>query len=297
MNSLLKIPKTTRAIIWMLLHCGALVLIMGVVRELGAGGLSPYTIIFWQNLFSFTILAPLCAMDGGFPRTKKLHLHFGRACSGITSGLVLFYGMAHVQLNTATAITFTGPLFSTIFAIIFLREKTYFSRIIGLVIGFMGVLVVLRPGSDAFDPAALLLVLTAALWGCTDIFIKLMIRTETERTMMFYRSAMMLIFTIPLGLYHWQEVTTMQLILIVLLAFLDIANFSTVTRAYKLADISVLMPFDFSRLIFSSIFAYLVFSETLNIWTVLGSTIIVFGTIFVVHSERKRSRIISTETI
>lgn len=291
------LPKAARAIIWMMLHCIALVLIMGVVRKLGSGGLSNYTIIFWQNVFSFTILTPLCAMNGGFPKTKKLHLHFGRACSGITSGLVLFYGMAHVHLNTATAITFTGPLFSTIFAIIFLREKTYRTRIIGLGVGFFGVLIVLRPGSDAFDPNALLLILTAALWGCTDIFIKKMIRTESETTMMFYRALLMLILTTPLGLYFWQDLTTMQLVLIVLLAFLDIANFFTVTRAYKLADISVLMPFDFSRLIFSSIFAFMVFNETLDIWTFIGSSVIVYGVLFVVYSERKRSRIISTETI
>ncbi len=293
----LKLPKTARAIIWMLLHCVALVLIMGVVRKLGQSGLSTYTIIFWQNVFSFTILTPICSMDGGFPKTKKLHLHAGRALSGISSGMVLFYGMSHVQLNVATAITFTGPLFSTIFAIIFLREKTYFSRIIGLCIGFMGVLVVLRPGSAAFDPNALYLILTAALWGCTDIFIKKMIKTESGRTMMFYRALLMLILTTPLGLYHWQEVTQLQLALLVLLALLDMLNFSTVTQAYRLADISVLMPFDFSRLIFSSIFAYIVFSETLDIYTVIGSSVIVFGTLFVVHSERKRSRIMSTETL
>jgi len=295
--SILKLPKTTRAILWMLLHCLALVLIMGVVRELGKGGVSAYSIIFWQNIFSFTILVPLCAMDGGFPKTKKLHLHFGRACSGITSGLVLFYGMAHVKLNVATAVTFTGPLFSTIFAIMFLREKIFFNRVIGLAVGFMGVLVVLRPWSDAFNPAALYLILTAALWGCTDIFIKLMIKTESGRTMMFYRALLMLIFTTPLGLYYWQSITQNQLMLLVLLAVLDMINFSTVTRAYRLADISVLMPFDFSRLVFSSIFAYIVFGETLNIWVAFGSGIIVYSTLFVVYSERKRSRIISTETL
>jgi len=281
----------------MFLHCVALVLIMGVVRILGHDGLSPYLIIFWQNVFSFTILVPLCTMNGGFPKTKKLHLHLGRALSGITSGMVLFYGMAHVHLNLATAITFTGPLFSTIFAILFLREKTYSSRMMGLCVGFFGVLVVLRPWSAAFDPNALLLVLTAALWGCTDVFIKLMIKTEKESTMMFYRALLMLILTTPLGLYYWQDVTKIQLLYLVLLALLDMMNFFTVTRAYKLSDISVLMPFDFSRLIFSSIFAYFGFSETLHILTVIGSAIIVYGVLFVVYSERKRSRIISTESI
>ena len=298
----LKLPKSFRAILWMLVHCVALVLIMLEMRVLGKQGISSYTMIFWQNIFSFTILAPICAMNGEpkwgiIPKTKKLHLHFGRACSGISSGLVLIYGMTHVHLNTATAITFTGPLFSTIFAMIFLGEKAYRHRMIGLFIGFLGVLVVLRPGSDAFNPDALLLILTAALWGCTDIFIKKMIKTESESTMMFYRAMLMLILTTPLGLYHWQDLSTNQLLLILLLALFDMMNFFTVTRAYKLADISVLMPFDFSRLIFSSLFAFFLFGEVLNIWVFIGSSIIVYGTLFVVYSERKHSRIISAETI
>lgn len=297
LQKLLKFNATTRAIIWMVLHCIALVLIMGVMRQLGKEGISSYSIIFLQNIFSFIILVPLCAMDGGFPTTKKFHLHLGRAISGICSGMVLVYGMAHVKLNVATAVTFTGPLFSTLMAIIFLREKIFAHRLVGLCVGFLGVLVVLRPGSDAFNVNALYLILTAALWGCTDIFIKLMIRTEKQRTMMFYRALIMLVITTPIGLYYWQEVTDRQLLLLLLLALFDMMNFLTVTRAYKLADISVLMPFDFSRLVFSSVFAYFVFSETLDIWVAIGSAIIVYGTLFVVYSERKRSRFISAETI
>ena len=288
--------KTTRGVLWMLAHCLALVGIMGVVRYLSGQGLSNFIIIFWQNVFAFIIFVPLCVTTGGVPHSQKLHLHVARSLSGITSGLVLFYGMAHVQLNTATAITFTGPLFSTIFAIIFLREKIFLSRIIGLSIGFLGVLIVLRPGTASFNPNALYLILTAALWGCTDIFIKLMIRTESERTMMFYRVLLMLFLSAPLGLYFWQEVTKEQLLLLALLALFDMANFLTVTRAFRLSDISVLMPFDFSRLIFSSIFAYLILSEILSLWVVVGSCVIVSGVLFVVHSERRRSRIISAET-
>lgn len=291
----------TRAITWMLVHCLALVLIMLVVRILGTEkfghSLSPYTIIFWQNIFSFTMLIPICVMDGGFPKTKKLHLHAGRALTGISSGLILFYGMAHVKLNLATAVTFTGPLFSTLFAIIFLHEKFYKHRLIGLIAGFIGVLIVLRPGTDAFNPNALFLILTAALWGGTDVFIKLMIRTESGRTMMFYRALLMLVLTTPLGLYFWQDLTRYQLMLIVLLAVLDMVNFLTVTRAYRLADISVLMPFDFSRLVFSSIIAFFILGENLSPWTFVGSLVIVYGVLFVVYTERKRSRIISTETI
>lgn len=281
----------------MLIHCVALVFIMGIVRELTKQGLNNFIIIFWQNVYAFGMIVPYTLVKSGFPKTRKLHLHIGRTFTGISSGLCLFYGLSKIHLNTATAITFTGPLFSTIFAIIFLREKTYFHRIIGLSVGFVGVLIVLQPGTDAFDPNALFLVLTAALWGGTDMFIKLMNRTESVGTIMFYRAILMLVFTTPFLILFHQKITTEQWFLLFLLTCSDMANSITAVKAYKYADISVLMPFDFSRLVFSSIFAYIIFSETLDIWTVLGSLVIVSGTAFVFFKEKKRPRIISTETI
>lgn len=291
------ISNTTKGILWMLVHCLALVLIMGVVRTLTKDGLSNYIIIAWQNIFAFLMIAPYCAVTGGFPKTKKLHLHIARACSGISSGLLLFYSMGLVKLNLATAITFTGPLFTTIFAIIFFREKTYTHRVIGLCIGFGGVLIVLRPWDTAFNPNALYLVLTAALWGVTDMFIKLMNRTETIRAMMFYRVALMLVITVPFIYFFWQPITIYHIGLLTLLAALDLTNFWTVTKAYRYADISVLMPFDFSRLIFSAIFAFIVLHENLNPWTVVGSAVIVYGTVFVVYKEKKRLKLASNETM
>jgi drug/metabolite transporter (DMT)-like permease len=272
---------------WIISRTFIMATIMAIARILGEGGMINYAIMFWQNAFAFVFMAFYCIFVRRVPRTTKYNLHITRCLLGLSSGLLLFYGLSKLPLNTATSITFTGPLFSTLAAIIFLREKTTIHRTIGLLVGFAGVLIILRPGTSDFDPNAMFLIITALIWGFTDITIKTLIKTDSIESLLFYMVVIMMIFSIPLGIYHWHLPTAKEAALCALLAAFHLGNFSTISKAFRHADISVLMPFEFFRLVFSSLFAYFLFAEHLDLWVLAGSLVILGSSIYVAVKGRK----------
>ena len=240
-----KLGNTGIAISWVISRTFIMACIMVIARLLGVSGMSGFAIMFWQNTFAFLFMILFCLYTRDFPKTQKIPLHITRCLLGLTSGSLLYYSLPLLPLNTATSITFTGPLFSTIAAIIFLKEKSNIHRIIGLLIGFSGVLIILRPGTHAFDPNAIYLLCTAMIWGLTDVTIKKLIKTESIKTLLFYMVVIMMVFSIPLGIYFWHEPNLQEAILCASLALFHLGNFSTISKAFKRADVSVLMPFEF----------------------------------------------------
>lgn len=287
--------KTTKGIFFMLTHCVALALIMAVMRELNLSGLPASLIMFWQNIFALIMVFSWCAYLGHFPKTKKIKLHIARSVSGYSSGTLLTIGLGLIPLNSATAISFTGPLFTTLFAVVLLKEKISSHRVVGLLIGFAGVMVVLRPGTHHFDPAFFYIIATAMLWGVTDIIIKTLSRTDSLHSMLFYTILVSMVIATPLAIYDWKPINNYQLGLLAALAAFHLMNFGCASQAYRFADLSVLMPFEFSRLIFSSIFAYFIFGELLDEWIVLGASVIMFGAVYVVYKEKRKVKIYESE--
>ena len=282
-----KISNTGIAISWVISRTFIMACILVIARSLGAGGMSGPAIMFWQNTFAFVIYVTYCLYKKDIPTTQKYKLHLLRCTLGLSSGMLLFYCLPMMSLNKATAITFTGPMFSTIAAMILLREKTTIHRTIGLLVGFVGVLIILRPGTDAFNPISALLLIVPMIWGLTDVTIKKLITTESTNSLLFHMVVIMMVFSIPLGIFFWHTPTTEQWVLCAALALFHLGNFTTISKAFKRADISVLMPFEFFRLIFSSVFAYFIFSESLDMAIVAGSLVIVGSTLYVARKESK----------
>ena len=162
-------------------------------------------------------------------------------------------------------------------------------RTIGLLVGFFGVLIILRPGTNAFNPNAFFLLGTAMIWGLTDVTIKKLTRVDSVTTLLFYMSVIMMLLCIPLGIAHWHMLSLREGVLCAALAMFNLGNFLTISQAFKRADISVLMPFEFFRLVFSSVFAYLIFAEKLDMAVVSGSLVIVGSTIYVARKESRRT--------
>ena len=254
--------------------------------------------MFWQNLFAaIMVFTYTLAKKRKLPKTKKLPTHFVRCAVAISAGLILFYTLSHVKLNLATAISFTAPLVTSIFAVIFFGEKMGYHRFIGLIIGLVGVLVILRPGTEFFDPKMLLMLIVVVFWAITDLVIKLLNKTESLNSMLFYMTLVMLLYSLPLGMFFWEDINLKQVLLLLLLTCLHLTNFATVSLAYRDSDVSVLMPFDYSRLIFSAIISYVFFAEGLSIWTAIGSFIIISSAVYVAYREKKHRQKISTAIV
>lgn len=268
---------------------------MNIVIRLLSHELPSTQMVLLRNVFSLILIV---AWEIGLRRkiptfkTSRMKGHFWRASVGIVAMELWFHAITLLPLTLATALSFTTPIFSTIIAIIFLREKAGIRRWSAIVIGFIGVLIILRPGTSGISADALFVIASSTMMAVAGVLVKTLSRTEPPETIVFYMALFMIPWSIPLAIPNWTPPSAHSLWLVVLIAFFSTGAHLLMARAYRRADMVMLMPFDFSRLVFTSIFAYILFGETLDSPTVCGSLLIVASTVYIAHREaRLRSRV------
>lgn len=236
------------------------------------------------------IVAWVGFLERGVPKfpTARLSGHFWRATVGIVSMELWFYCLTVMPLTLATALSFTTPIFSTIFAIIFLREKAGWHRWSAVILGFIGVLIILHPGAGDVSPRAMLVLMSSAIMAVAGVLIKTLSRTEKPETMVFYMALFMLPWSVIPALFHLQPVTPYQLWLVFLIALFSTVSHLLLVRAFVRADMVALMPLDFTRLLFVALFAYVLFGETMDEYTLAGALVIVASTVYIAHREAKK---------
>ncbi|MGE5203150.1 MAG: DMT family transporter, partial [Acidobacteriota bacterium] len=147
------LPPITRAGFWVIVAGMCATIMNVVVREAAAEGMHAFEITFFRCLFGFVVLIPWIMKVGvGALRTRKIGYYTLRGMVSLVSMLTWFYGITLVPLSTATALNFTSPLFATLGAALVLHETVRFRRWAALAVGFLGVVVILRPGTEALDP-------------------------------------------------------------------------------------------------------------------------------------------------
>ena len=156
----------------------ALAVMHGFVRHVSTTT-DVYTITFFRNLFGLVVVMPLVLRNGlGSLRTTRLPLHLLRGASGILAMLAWFTALARVEIATATALSFSAAIFGTIAAVVFLGEKIRTRRLVAIIAGFIGVIVVLRPAGSSFNPSALLVLGSSLFWGLNVVIVKSLSSTE-----------------------------------------------------------------------------------------------------------------------
>ncbi len=207
-----------------------------------------------------------------------------------------------VPLPMAIALSFSTPLFTTILAIIILKEGVYKRRILALISGFIGVLVVLKPAFFDLALQHLMIISACMFWSITDIMIKIMGKDNKNSTITwfyFFFSFMFLLIVIGflkiLGIFyassglhlinHW-NFNYEQILILILIAIFFVCSIMLLTQSYKIADLTIIQPFSFTTIIFTSILSYIFFNEIITISTIIGSIVIIVSVSFV--SFRKR---------
>jgi drug/metabolite transporter (DMT)-like permease len=258
-----------------------------------SGGLHSTQIVCMRNFMSLIIIIAWAAwLKKGVPsfKTGRFKGHFWRASIGFCAMSLWFYALSIMPLTLATALSFTTPIFSTIFAILFLSERAGWRRWGAIAAGFFGIVVMLRPDQYGLQMSAFIVLASSALMGLASIFVKTLTKTESPETIVFYMALVMLFWSAPVALPYWQEVDARQLFLVFLVAFFSTAAHLMMARAYMRADMVVLMPFDFTRLIFTAILAWFFFGERLTTDTLHGALIIVASTVYIAHREAKKRK-------
>jgi drug/metabolite transporter (DMT)-like permease len=282
--------KVAVAIAWGLLSCLASGVMVNMVKHISTD-MHTAEVIFFRNVFAFLIFIPIIMYKGlAHFRTKRVGMHVLRSATGLISMMMYFYAISMMNLSVVTALSFTAPLFTAILAIYFFKDKPNFHQTFALFVGFIGVIIVARPDSEAFNPISLLVLLCTLFWALSGIIIKKLSETESATQTTFYMTFFMMIFTAPLVLYDWQQPTIEQYMWLVGIALTSNALQFSLAKSLSMADFSVLLPFDFTRLIFSAGIAYIVFGEEMDFNAVVGSIVILSSAFYAALNERRKIR-------
>jgi drug/metabolite transporter (DMT)-like permease len=280
-----------QGILWMVYASFWFAVMTTIIRHLSTE-LGTFQMVFLRNILCVTLMLPWFITVGHQHMHPKQpwKLYGYRSLSGLLGMWGIFYAIRYIPLTEAIALTFTVPLFTTIMAMLFLKEKVDYHRWIGIIIGFVGVLVILRPGSSSFQIAALLVIGAAFTWSISNILVKKITSSDPPKIILFIMMLIMTPLALPTALIDWQPLDVNNLLWVLALAFVTNQAQGALIYAYRATDINIVMPYDFSRLVFITILAYLLFDEIIDLPALMGALIIFGSSIYVVHRETAEAR-------
>lgn len=279
---------TLQGILWTLLSCVAFAFMTAMVRHVSiTSDYSTFQLVFMRNFAALLALAPWLLSSGGFKvlRLKKMKTYMWRIATGLASMMLWFYALGRMPLADATALSFIGPIFISIGAQIFLKEKMGVRRWTAVIVGILGAMVILRPGFEQLTYASIAVIFSCLLSSFSQILVKKLSLSESAFVMVLYLNILMSAFSLPFALPGWKPLD--QTILLWCLGIGMASNIGqySMVRAYALVDITLTLPFDFTRLIVASILGYFAFSETPDALTFLGAAIVISSSVYIVHRE------------
>ena len=243
----------------------------GSVRYISAE-IHPFEITFFRNLFGFIVLLPWFAVHGLKPlRTRRIGLHLLRATSNVVAMMMFFMALSMTPLVQVQALGFTAPLFATVLAIFILGERVRLRRWIALTAGFIGALIIIRPGLQTLDTGSLLTLGSAAVWGFTLITIKILSRTDSAVTITAYMVLLMSPLSLLPALYYWTWPDGEAWFWLVVCGIAGTATQLLMAQSFRVAEATVVLPIDFTKIVWGALIGYLAFGEVVDIWTWIGA--------------------------
>jgi drug/metabolite transporter (DMT)-like permease len=264
---------------------------MALMIRFASEQLHAFEIAFFRNFFGFMFTLPLLFRHGkSILHTDKISLFVGRCLIGIVSMMAGFWAIVHLPLAEAVTISYSTPLFVTILAVLFLNEVVRLRRWTAVIIGFIGVLVIMRPGSTTFNADAMIALLAAVMSAIVAISIKVLSRTEKPDTIVIYTTGLWVPMSLVPALFVWEWPQGMIWLWIIAAGFFGTAGHMFWTRALKLGDASMLTPISFMQVPIVAVFGWYFFSESLTVWTITGAAIIFFANAYIAHREAQLAK-------
>ena len=248
-------------------------------------------VVFFRALAGLVFVVPPLMKNGiGGLRTQHFPMHVSRASFSLCAMIAYYYGVAYVPLADATTYSFIIPLFVTLGAVIFLREKVDGPRWAATLIGFAGVMVVLRPGYAAITTPVLVMLLSVLFYAGAWISMKFLTRTETASVIVFYQNVMIVPLALIPTLFLGTIPTPGDFVILITVGLTGSYAHYCQARSFGEADASAVMPFDFLRLPFSVTCAWFLFSEQTDLWSWIGAIIIFGATYYSTWHESRLAR-------
>ena len=271
-----------------LLAIGATLLgsFMGAGVKLLSNELHPIIICFYRCLMGLIIITPFVARNNFKAlQTDNMRLQIFRALINIISMICWFSAIGMMHFEKATALGFTTPLFTTVLAVLILGEVIRFHRTAALLLGFVGILIIIRPGYMPFEFGTILMLIASFSFSFVLIFVKKLSATDSSLTIIFYHLLYMTPAFFILSFFYWENINFNQLIIFILMGAAGLLSHWCLAQAFKMSDTTFVMPLQFTKLIWASLIGLFIFSEQPDIWTWVGGVIIFISVVYITYRE------------
>ena len=258
-----------------------------LIRELSEI-MHTFQIVLVRSVFGMLVMMPWLISAGmSVLWTQRWRRYSIRAVIGYLAMVCWFYALSVMPLADATALQFTMPLWAVIFGVLWLGEKAKSNRWAVTVVGFIGAVVIIRPGYIDSSLASAAALAGAALYSAANIIIKTLSTTDNTTAIAFHGFSFSLPLAVPLAIWAWQPIGWSNLPLIIAFALATVGAHISLTRALSLADASVVGPVDYLRLPVVAILGFIFFDEIPDLWTGAGAAVIVASTWYLTRSEAR----------
>ena len=271
---------------------------MNVLLKISLADINVFTAGFLRFLFGFLLILPFIFYNQFQNyKTPNLKIHLTRGFLNIPMMLLGFSALQYIPLEQIKAISFITPIIVVVLSVIFLKEKIYLIRIGALVIGLVGVFVILRPGIVSINIGAYMVLCSCSIWSVVVIITKFAARVDSAFTILSYQYTIVTILSLPIALYFWQTPSSQTIIYLIFAGMAGTIVHLCINTAYKLTELSVLQPVNFSRLLIASLFGFIIFDEFPDIWTIIGGLIIFSSILIITYRETYLKKDIAKQSI
>lgn len=279
------------AVFWVTLSMALFAGLAAGSRKAIALGYDPLQIVFLRNFSALLLLSPLLLWRGtSLLRSTAMNLYGIRVFISLISMSCWFYALAYIPLGEITAIGFLSPLFGTIGAVLFLGERVRARRISALIVGFIGAMIILRPGVGSLGLGQGLALISAIAGGVIGVLLKHLTTEDDPDKIVFLTTAMMTPMSLLPALFVWKTPGVELLPWLALIAVTGVLGHAALMRGFRATEASLVMTLEFSRLPFVVVLGYFMFGEIIDTWTWIGAAVVFVSAAYITQREAKLKR-------
>lgn len=289
--------KKFKAIILALIASFCAVL-MSVFLKLAQEDSNVFTIGFLRFFFGLLLITPIIIQSSfKIYNTINFKLHILRCIINVPMMIFGFAALTYIPLEQIKAIGFLSPILVVILSVIFLGERIYLIRTFSLILGFIGTLIILRPGFIEINIGVYMVLASALLWSFVIIITKFMSKNDSAMTILTFQYTFVTLFTLPLAIIYWNNPSFISLIYTLLAAIVGTVLHLCINNAYKLSDLSIIQPVWFTQLVFASFLGFVIFGSLPDFFTWIGAIIVFISVLIITYRENYLKKDIAKTSI
>lgn len=272
--------------------------LMSVFLKLAQEESNVFTVGFLRFFFGLLLITPIIIQSNfKIYNTINFKLHILRCVINVPMMIFGFAALTYIPLEQIKAIGFLSPILVVILSVIFLGERIYLIRTFSLILGFIGTLIILRPGFIEINIGVYMVLASALLWSCVIIITKFMSKNDSAMTILTFQYTFVTLFTLPLAIIYWNNPSFISLIYTLLAAIVGTVLHLCINNAYKLSDLSIIQPVWFTQLVFASFLGFIIFGSLPDFFTWIGAILVFISVLIITYRENYLKKDIAKTSI